>query len=39
MTATTHYKATKRAVRRSHRMARLAYQLTQAALSPGVQHV
>lgn len=39
MTATTRYQNTKRAIRRSHRIARLSHQLTLAAASRCVSHV
>lgn len=39
MTATTSYKNAKRAIRRSHRIARLSHQLTLAATSRCVSHV
>lgn len=39
MTATTTYQKAKRAIRRSHRLARLSHQLTLASACPRVSHV
>ena len=39
MTATTRYQNTKRAIRRSHRLARLSHHLTLASACPRVSHV
>ncbi len=39
MTATTRYQKAKRAIRRSHRVARASFQLTLAASSHCVSHV